>query len=685
MTAATLERPTDADDGFTRSRIKEGDMAHALITLSRQYSRPRDAVIRELATNGLESHQAAGYTGPVEITLPGYQDRYLTITDHGLGLGLGDITEVIGDFAGSTKRHAGQATPNYGIGSKSPFAVADSYTVTAVKDGVRREVLFARLADGNPGYKVISTENTVEPNGVTVRVPVPQDDDPLVWLGAAQKVLYWWKKDSFQLYKRNTVTGDIEAVETPGYRDQSEPAVSTSNVLAMNTALVRETKFFGPNSVIVRAGTTGYSVPSGFFADLALPIHGLGYLTVEMPKDSIKVAPNRESIEDTEANRQQVYAALQDWSETISSLHLTKLEAASSSYNLFRVWGEATWVEKVLTNTTYLDRVGELYGKAMRTDLSFIRYSPGTSRNHASTLLIQDVAAMVKSPCLVLDELDSRAANIIAKWRSAHGKPAVYVLQDKEGLRPLVDPDEIAWVTLDDLKAETPTKRPAEPVTALSDADTVDRIVCMRGQGQGAVRHAWPVADVKKLLADGLPLVIGAAKDFEDLPIAFGKVVAIACATRKPKVIETALGKKSATPAAHMRSMYLQEIAALGDEQKQAYVERATLPVRAIRHAWSAADSVRQNRDGEWVPYYPEAVLKALKPLSELHFGLDPVYAELPGMPEPRLGMELQHTVALLEALHSPSELLLKMALRADKMAAGDRRRRSKGKTSGTK
>lgn len=85
MSTATLDRPS-ASDGFTLSRIKEGDMAHAMITLSRQYSRPMDAVIRELATNALESHEAAGHTGPVEITLPGWDDLYLTITDHGLGL-----------------------------------------------------------------------------------------------------------------------------------------------------------------------------------------------------------------------------------------------------------------------------------------------------------------------------------------------------------------------------------------------------------------------------------------------------------------------------------------------------------------------------------------------------------------------------------------------------------------------
>lgn len=679
MTAATLERTTDVDDGFTRSRIKEGDMAHALITLSRQYSRPNDAVIREISTNALESNRAAGYTGPVEIRLPSQGDPFLTITDHGLGLGLEEITEVIGDFAGSTKRHAGQATPNYGIGSKSPYAVTDQYTVIAVKDGVRRVVLFARLSDGNPGYKILSTTATSEANGVSVRIKTLEPDASSKWRDAAKSVLYWWEKGTFRVLGESLSTGNLEEIEIPSYRDAIRDAISTKRVQSMT----RETRVSRGAMVVVRTDTTGYSVPLGFFDSLELPTHSLGELTVQMPKDSIKISPNRESIEDTEGNRELIYAALREWAEAISSTHLTKLDAATSSYNLYRAWNEATYVEKVLTDTPYLDRVGKQYGMDMRIDLDFIVYPKGLTRRRESRLMVEDIAAATTAPCLVLEELDSRAAGVIAKWRSAHGKPAVYVFTSKEDVAPLVDPDELAWVTLADLKAETPSKKPAEPVTALADTDTVDRIWYVRAHNQGAVKHAEPIGDLKKLLADGLPLVIGAAKDFEDLSIDYDKVVAIACATRKPKVIETALGQKAATPADYMRSVYVQEVAALDDEQKQAYVERATLPVEALRRARSLR-YLTTAVDGQWVPRYSAEVLDAVKPLADLDGNLDPVYAGLPGMPKPRLGVEFKHTVALLDELYGPSELLLKMALRADKMAAGDRRRRQ-GKSSGTK
>jgi hypothetical protein len=680
MTAATLERATDANQGFTLSRIKEGDMAHAMLTLSRQYSRPRDAVVRELSTNALESNQAAGYTGPVEITLPGRDDPFLTITDHGLGLGLEDITEVVGDFAGSTKRHAGQATPNYGIGSKSPFAVTDSYTVIAVQDGVRREVLFARLSDGNPGYKIISTVDTDEANGVTVRVPVLESEIFGEWRDAAKSVLYWWEKDTFQVHGPNLFTGASEAVEIITYRDAIRASISTKTVLSMST----DTKHFD-SFVTVRVGTTGYSVPQGFFDKLDLRIYKLGNLTVEMPKDSIKISPNRESIEDTEGNRELIYAALREWAETISSIYLTKLEAATSSYNLYSAWNEATRTERELTETSWLDRVGKQYGKDMRIELSFISYAKGLTRRRESVLSVEDLAEAMKSPCLVLEELDNRASNIIAKWRSAHDKAAVYVFSSKEDVRPLIDPDELEWATLADLKAETPTKKAAPAVASLSDTDTVQRIWYVRGYHRGAVKRNAIIGDLKKLLADGRALIIGATKDYEDLAIDYDKVVAIACATRKPEIIEKALGHKASTPEDYMRSMYVKEVEALDDEQKQAFVERATLPVHAVRNAAHLKLKLTQDADGKWAPRYSEDVLEALKTLAALEGELDPVYAELPGMPEPRLGVEFKHTVALLDELYAPSELLLKMALRADKMAAGDRRRRTQGKVAGTK
>lgn len=684
MTAATLERT--ADHGFTLSRIKEGDMAHAMITLSRQYSRPMDAVIRELATNALESHQAAGYTGPVEITLPSSADPFVTIADRGLGLGLEDITDVIGDYADSTKRHDGQVTPNYGIGSKSPYAVSDSYTIVAVKDGVRREVLFARLTGGNPGYKILSTAPTSEANGVSVRVPVPDVLAFDSWREAATNVLYWWEKGTFLVHRANFFTGDPETLEIATFRDEVRDRISTPSVLSIKTGFA----YSDGSNVMVRTGTAGYSVPYGFFDDLGLSLYGLGKLCVEMPKDSIKVSPNRESIEDTDGNRELIYAALSEWAETISSTYLTKLGAATSSYNLYRAWMEVTQTERVLTGTTSLTATGDKFGKTISIELPHLKYPERGARRQEHYLA---VTKLNTAPCLALEELDNRAAGIIAKWRSAHGKPAIYVFTDKEDVRPLIDPDQLDWVSLADLKAETPTRRAAPTPVSLSDTDTVDRIWYHLGRSRGMAKSAATIGDLKKLIADGRPLIIGTVKDYADLAadggetIDYDNVAAVTCPTKGlSNLVENTLGQKASTPSGYRYSLYLKQIEDLDDEQKQAFVERATLPRPAIRNAAHLNELCSGwDADHQPIPRYTADVLEALAPLTALRGDIDPVYAQLPGMPEPRLGIELKHTVALLNELYAPSELLLKMALRADKMAAGDRRRRSQGKSTSTK
>ncbi|MFJ2662566.1 ATP-binding protein [Arthrobacter koreensis] len=683
MSTATLDRPS-ASDGFTLSRIKEGDMAHAMITLSRQYSRPMDAVIRELATNALESHEAAGHTGPVEITLPGWDDLYLTITDHGLGLGLDDFTDVVGDFAGSTKRHAGQATPNYGIGSKSPYAVCDSFTVTATKDGIRREVLFARLDDGNPAYKIISTAATADPNGVSVRVPVSDTQTLRSWHQAAERVLSWWEEDTFRVEGQSLVTGIRETKRIASFRDKIRDSVSTENVHYIDD---REAKY---PYVMVRTGTAGYSIPPGFLDGLGLPVR-FETLVVEMPRDSIKISPDRESIEDTEGNRDLIYAALDEWAETIRSRFLTKLGAATSSYNLYRSWIEEAAIARNLTGLSYRDQVEEMFGKKMKIALRYLAYPTGKTRRMESRLTVEELHEAVQAPCLVLDELDNRSAGIIAKWRRAHGMKTVYVFTDREDVRPLIDPDELAWVTLADLKAETPSKGRAPAPESLSDTDTVARI-WHHSYRSSPSRYTATIGDLKKLIADGMPLVIGKITDYSVLSqdggkqLDYGNVVALTAPTSKSaKLIEKALGQKAVTPAECRYNMYLREVEGLSDEQKQMLVERATLPRSAVRHAGHLTECTVRDADGARIPRYSAADLEALEPLTALQSEADPVYAQLPGMPAPRLGVEFKHTVALLEAIHTPSELLLKMALRADRMAAGDRRRRNRNKSAGTK
>lgn len=675
MTTATLLSPTDfgPDAAFTRSTIKAGDMAHVMTTLSRLYSRPMEAVYRELGTNARESNEAAGYTGPVEITRPSYGDPYVTITDHGLGLDYDEIMNVFGDYADSTKRTAEQVTPNFGAGSKSPYAVADHYLVAAVKNGVRHEILFAKLSDGNPGHRFLSVEDTTESNGVTVRVPVTVDEIT-EWHKAAANVFRWWDKASFVFTDAASALGN----STPlvNYRDRLRVDNNSDQVLVLD---FDRPQYHG-QTIGVRINGAVYNVPQAFFNGLDVRLQSFRDLIIEMPLDSLKVSPNRESIESTIENQNVLYPILVDWAKASTSLLLTKLEAATNSYHLYRAWAESSDLEKSLSGIDNEHALFAQYDMPGSIKLHYALYPEGGVRSRVDRLIVNELPALISGRALILEQIDERAARIIADWRKAHEAPAVGVFRDKAHLAALIDPDEIEWQTLDDLKAETPTKK-AKPVKrVLKDTDKVE-LVALTKHGYYR-RSIMTVAGVKEqLAAKDLPLVVGAIVDYEQSKIPYVEVIALVSPARRKSLFAATFDKKVFSPEEYLVHRYTQEVAAMSEAERQILVERATVPRNAIVRAGyiltDEAYRLEKEPDGSNQRYAPSS-LAGLTELADLKESVDPLYLQVPDLPASVIIDEKKHLIALLNATHGPEELLLKMALRADKMMLGDRERKAR-------
>lgn len=157
--------------------IDTNSLAHIMSVLTNLYSDPEMAVLREYSCNARDSHLAVGQTRPIEITLPNNFDHYLVIEDFGLGLSIDDITDIYSRYGASTKRGTNEQTGMLGLGSKSALTYASQFTMTAVKDGVRSEVLISVKVDGSGKMEVMDTVTTNEPNGVRITIPTkPQND-----------------------------------------------------------------------------------------------------------------------------------------------------------------------------------------------------------------------------------------------------------------------------------------------------------------------------------------------------------------------------------------------------------------------------------------------------------------------------------------------------------------------------
>ena len=157
--------------------IDEDSLAHIMGIMSKLYSNPMLAVIREYSTNAFDSHVAVGKKDvPIEVTLPSSMDSQFSVQDYGLGLTKDEVRTVFSSYGKSTKRNSNDFNGQLGFGSKSAFAYSDQFNVTAVKDGVKCYISFS-LNESKVGVaNVLGEEETTEPNGVKISIPIKMYD-----------------------------------------------------------------------------------------------------------------------------------------------------------------------------------------------------------------------------------------------------------------------------------------------------------------------------------------------------------------------------------------------------------------------------------------------------------------------------------------------------------------------------
>lgn len=150
------------------------------------YSRKIEAVVRELATNALDAHVAAGNDAPFTVHLPKTFEPTFYVRDYGTGMSHDLVMRRYSTMFESTKDginsdDAAAANPDeqtgmLGLGSKSFFAYTDSCTLTIWQDGEVRFYSIYMGADGVPQIAFAGKQPSDEPVGVKVEFPVKTKD-----------------------------------------------------------------------------------------------------------------------------------------------------------------------------------------------------------------------------------------------------------------------------------------------------------------------------------------------------------------------------------------------------------------------------------------------------------------------------------------------------------------------------
>jgi hypothetical protein len=175
------------------------------------YANKIRAIVRELSTNALDSHVAAGKAHvPFTVNIPNMLAPWFSVRDYGVGLNHNEVVNIYTSYFTSTKSDSDDFVGALGLGSKSPFSYTDNFTVTAIKDG--RKGLYSAYIDdtGVPAIALMSESDTDEPTGVEVRFSVEDRNDFWRFVNEAASV--------YRLFAvKPEITGEAIEIESVDY------------------------------------------------------------------------------------------------------------------------------------------------------------------------------------------------------------------------------------------------------------------------------------------------------------------------------------------------------------------------------------------------------------------------------------------------------------------------------------
>lgn len=174
MKIETAPQDVAVHGNFKTSDFNVGDVAFIVdMFADKVYSHKERAVIRELSCNAYDSHVMANNRHtPFNVHLPTTLEPWFSVRDFGTGLSDHEIRTVFAGIGISTKRNNNEVIGCFGIGSLSPYALADSFTVISYHNGTMRTYTCYRDEQRKPVVALLTELETSEPNGLEVSLSV---------------------------------------------------------------------------------------------------------------------------------------------------------------------------------------------------------------------------------------------------------------------------------------------------------------------------------------------------------------------------------------------------------------------------------------------------------------------------------------------------------------------------------
>jgi hypothetical protein len=278
MRVDTIERNIQRSSSFEERAmgLAIGSEAFVFNVLRKDlYSDPIGSLIREYTVNAQDEHRKFGKTDtPIFIQVPNQFSPELHIRDYANGLTEEQVFNFFGNYGASDKRDTNDAVGFFGLGCKSAFAYTDSYIVKSFKDG--KVLTFNVYIDETEIGRLakISEEQTTEPNGVEIIVPVKTSNIQEFQNKVIKTVKY------FQPLP--IITG---LAYTPDFT-KATPVIEGEGW-----------KFFGNGSAVAIMGEIAYPIP--LVSDFEVWEQNLlsSYVEIVFPIGEVQVTASREALQ----------------------------------------------------------------------------------------------------------------------------------------------------------------------------------------------------------------------------------------------------------------------------------------------------------------------------------------------------------------------------------------------------
>lgn len=257
------------------------------------YTNPKLAVAREVLCNANDTHIEAGVTDkPIRITITA--DNDLIIQDFGYGIPHDKLPEIYGTYGESTKADDSKTTGGFGLGCKTPFAVADSFRVVNERDGIKSVWQMVKAdvnQDGKPSITPVM-EVPTEGRGLTVSMRLPTSEVRHMITYIRYVVMHGEMNAELKL-------GLNEFEKLPVIGMSQEPGSFTLNDSWYHP-------YMGNHSIFIRYGAVIYPMldnPStekqvSLIKDF-MSMVGYNRLLVQAAPDTLVLSPSREALSST--------------------------------------------------------------------------------------------------------------------------------------------------------------------------------------------------------------------------------------------------------------------------------------------------------------------------------------------------------------------------------------------------